>query len=382
MAGKRTSKNLQKFYDFYRASYGRLGKCAASYNRGLKKEKNPVIRVFMEDLADLNTGGKMLRGMLVNLGYQIARRTAGKEMDVSPSDALALAFEMFQTGVLVHDDVIDKSGTRRGKYTIHQRFLHRMDVRGIQMPAQSEKPDHIANSAAICVGDLGIYLANRQIVDAYRSEPCLAEMLAYFDDVVIRTIRGELLDVVLPSELQDSARSEEEKKALLEKSVWDIYFMKTAAYSIIGPVHLGMILGGADEKEMKAMDRFAEELGIAYQIMDDILGIYADPEYLGKDVGSDIEEFKQTILYMYVHNMKPEYLPELEIYYGQKNINLKELAEVQRIFRESGALAYAQEMLALRFEQAEKRLGRMKFVDAEDKAILRGFIEYCKGRRK
>ena len=143
-----------------------------------------------------------------------------------------------------------------------------------------------------------------------------------------------------------------------------------------------MILGGADEKEMKAMDRFAEELGIAYQIMDDILGIYADPEYLGKDVGSDIEEFKQTILYMYVHNMKPEYLPELEIYYGQKNINLKELAEVQRIFRESGALAYAQEMLALRFEQAEKRLGRMKFVDAEDKAILRGFIEYCKGRRK
>ena len=305
MAGKRTSKNLQKFYDFYRASYGRLGKCAASYNRGLKKEKNPVIRVFMEDLADLNTGGKMLRGMLVNLGYQIARRTAGEEVDVSPSDALALAFEMFQTGVLVHDDVIDKSGTRRGKYTIHQRFLHRMDVRGIQMPAQSEKPDHIANSAAICVGDLGIYLANRQIVDAYRSEPCLAEMLAYFDDVVIRTIRGELLDVVLPSELQDSARSEEEKKALLEKSVWDIYFMKTAAYSIIGPVHLGMILGGADEKEMKAMDRFAEELGIAYQIMDDILGIYADPEYLGKDVGSDIEEFKQTILYMYVHNMKP-----------------------------------------------------------------------------
>ena len=89
MAGKRTSKNLQKFYDFYRASYGRLGKCAASYNRGLKKEKNPVIRVFMEDLADLNTGGKMLRGMLVNLGYQIARRTAGEEVDVSPSDALS-----------------------------------------------------------------------------------------------------------------------------------------------------------------------------------------------------------------------------------------------------------------------------------------------------
>ena len=143
-----------------------------------------------------------------------------------------------------------------------------------------------------------------------------------------------------------------------------------------------MILGGADEKQMKALDRVAEDIGIAYQIMDDILGVFADPEKLGKDVGSDITEFKQTILYMYVCTMKPEYEEELLQIYGKKRISDAELDEVQRIFRESGALSYAQEMLGDCFERAEKRLARIKGMSKEDKAILRGFITYCKGRRK
>ncbi len=383
MAQKKIAKELAAFSAFYSDSLNRLTKKTNAYNKVMRKEPNPIIRPFREDLADLNTGGKMLRGMLVNLGYQIAVHMNGEAAcNAAESDMLALAFEIFQTGVLVHDDIIDNAGTRRGKITVHRRYEHRLNVRETKMVAAGEKPGNLAKSAAICVGDLGIYYANKQIVDYYAQNEHLAALIGYFDDIVVQTIRGELLDVVLPYEIQDDKYSPEEKKKLLEKSIWDIYYLKTAGYSVIGPLHLGMILGGADEKQMKSLDRVAEDIGIAYQIMDDILGVFADPEKLGKDVGSDITEFKQTILYMYVCTMKPEYEEELLQIYGKKRISDAELDEVQRIFRESGALAYAQEMLGDCFERAEKRLARIKGMSKEDKAILRGFITYCKGRRK
>jgi geranylgeranyl pyrophosphate synthase len=376
-------RNLEAFRKFYEETYKRLEKKTHAYNRSLKKDDNPIIRPFMEDLADLNQGGKMLRGMLVVFGYQIAKHARGaSDIDLSISDALAQTFEMFQTGVLVHDDVIDNAAQRRGKITVHRRYEHRLDVRDIRMVSGIEKPQEIAKSVGICVGDLGIYYANKLLADSYGSDPALGQLISYFDDIVIQTIRGELLDVVLPYEIQDPGIGEEERAKLLEKSIYDIYFLKTAGYSVIGPLHLGMILGGAEPKEMAALDRCARDIGIAYQIMDDILGVFADPKILGKDVGSDVAEYKQTILYMYVRTMKPEFAEELLQYYGKKHVTSRDIEQVQRIFEESGALAYAQSVLADHFESAERKISRMKFMDAEDKKILRGFISYCKGRRK
>ena len=379
----RKDRNLEAFRKFYEETYKRLEKKTHTYNRSLKKDDNPIIRPFMEDLADLNQGGKMLRGMLVVFGYQIARHARGaSDIDLPVSDALAQTFEMFQTGVLVHDDVIDNAAQRRGKITVHRRYEHRLDVRDIQMVSGIEKPQEIAKSVGICVGDLGIYYANKLLADSYGSDPALGQLISYFDDIVIQTIRGELLDVVLPYEIQDPGIGEEERAKLLEKSIYDIYFLKTAGYSVIGPLHLGMILGGAEPKEMAALDRCARDIGIAYQIMDDILGVFADPKILGKDVGSDVAEYKQTILYMYVRTMKAEYAEELLQYYGKKHVTSKDIEQVQRIFEESGALTYAQSVLADHFESAERKISRMKFMDSEDKKILRGFISYCKGRRK
>jgi len=379
----RKDKNLEAFRQFYEETFERLEKKTKDYNRALKKDDNPIIRPFMEDLADLNQGGKMLRGMLVVFGYQIARHARGvSDIDLAVSDALAQTFEMFQTGVLVHDDVIDNAAQRRGKITVHRRYEHRLDVRDIRMVSGIEKPQEIAKSVGICVGDLGIYYANKLLADSYGTDPALGRLISYFDDIVIQTIRGELLDVVLPYEIQDPGIGEDERAKLLEKSIYDIYFLKTAGYSVIGPLHLGMILGGAEAKEMAALDKCARDIGIAYQIMDDILGVFADPEILGKDVGSDVAEYKQTILYMYVRTMKPEYAEDLLQYYGKKHVNSRDIEQVQRIFEESGALAYAQSVLADHFESAERKIGRMKFMDAGDKRILRGFISYCKGRRK
>lgn len=370
-------EDLKAFLAFYKAGTARLQKKAKAYNKELKKDKNPIIRMFREDLADLNYGGKMLRGMLVGLGYVL-----GGADDIEKSDDLALAFEIFQTGVLIHDDIIDNAETRRGKFTIQRRYEDRLRVRNTQMIAQVDGPRDVARFAALCTGDLGLYLANLKIAESYTNNPHLGEIVRYFDETVLRTIRGELLDVVLPYELQDPSYDEETVCRLLEKSVKEIYHLKTSCYSVIGPLHLGMMLAGADAEEMRALDRFADEVGIAYQIMDDILGIYADAGYLGKDVGSDIAEFKQTILWMYVRTKDPAATEELLKYYGKKRVTKKDLEAVRRIFKESGALDYARGVMENCYARAQRKISRMKFLSDSEKSVLRGFVLWCGGRSK
>lgn len=370
-------RNLNAFLAYYREEKGKLAAAQHLYNRELRKDPNRLLRTFTSDLADLDEGGKLLRGVLVKLGYRAAGGPRPEE-----ADDLALAFEIFQTAVLVHDDIIDNAETRRGKTTIHRRYEQRLDVRGISACAGGEPVSHVARSAALCAGDLGLYAANRKLAESYRNHPKLGELLLYFDEVVINTIRGELLDVVLPYELEDAIYSEEEKAKLLEKSVGDIYRLKTAWYSVVGPLHLGMMLAGAEESDLKAMDRFGSDVGVAFQIMDDILGIYADAETLGKDIGSDISEFKQTILYLYVRTRCPERMEELLRYYGRKPVSEEELEAVRTIFRESGALDYARDTMNACFARAERRLSRMAFLDADDRAVFRGLCAYMRGRRK
>ncbi len=371
-------EDLAAFQSFYKETAARLEKKIRAYNREIRKEKNPLIRTYREDLADMNEGGKMLRGLLIELGYRIASGNENTEY----ADDLAIAFEMFQTGVLIHDDIIDNADIRRGKMTIQNRSLSRMQVRGTKMMSTAETPENLAKSTALCTGDLGLYYANLKIVEAYGDSPILGKLITCFDRIILDTIRGELLDVVLPYELQNETYSEEEVLKILERSISDIYHLKTACYSVIGPLHLGMLLGGASEEEMAKMDRFGDEIGVAYQMMDDILGIFSEDEYLGKDVGSDISEFKQTILYMYVRMNRQDYYRELMNFYGKKVTSDDELAAVQRIFRESGALDYATDSMRDCFRRALAKLSRIRFIGDEERRILRGFIFYCESRKK
>lgn len=375
---ERVQEDFRSYQSFYKEVYRRLSKRQRSLSRRLGKDENSILVPVRQDLADLNVGGKLLRGMLVVLGYKIALDAAKRQKDLSYADDLALAFETFQTGVLVHDDIIDNAELRRGKKTIHRRYEERMEESGIRMIGENDDPAHLAASVAICAGDYALYEAVHSIAVNYMGDEALGSLVCYFTETVLETIRGELLDVILPYELQ--AFPEAEAETLLEKSVEEIYHLKTARYSVVGPLHLGMLLGGASPQKMRALDDMTEELGIAYQIMDDILGIFADTKELGKDVGSDISEFKQTILYQYVHNRNPEYLPALHEFYG-KPAGQAELTEVQDIFRESGALDFARSQMELCFSRALEKLAGLRWMPEADKSILRGFIEYCRGRK-
>lgn len=371
----RDLQDIDIFRDFYGASLKRLTKRAAAFNDHLMKEEHPLLVPFMEDFADLNTGGKMLRGMLVNLGY----RLAGND-DIQYSDALSIAFELFQTGVLIHDDVIDNASLRRGKMTAHLREKERIEARNIRTEDMGGSSDSLGRSTAICLGDLGLYYANLELAEKYGDDPNFASLITYFDKVILETIRGELLDVVLPYEMQDPTMTESEKDALLMRTVKDIYYLKTAHYTIIGPLGLGLRLGGADKKLIAAMEKYGKYVGIAFQIKDDILGIYADEATLGKNVGSDISEFKQTILYQYVCTEQKDYMEELLAHYGKADLTAEDIEAVRDIFRKSGALDYATEAMEHYYAKARKTVASLSSLTYEDRAILRGFVDYCSQR--
>ena len=155
-----------------------------------------------------------------------------------------------------------------------------------------------------------------------------------------------------------------------------VYKLKTAFYTIIGPLSLGLILGGIEEDKLEDIKSFGEKIGIAFQIQDDILGIYSD---MGKVIGSDIKEFKQTILYSYTMNNE-KYKNELLKYYGKENITDVEINETRRIFKESGAYDYANNMMNKLYNESIETIKNNKWIKSEDKDILYGFVEYLRGR--
>lgn len=344
------------FLTFYHKIQTVIKKEMDSYNVNFGVEENIYIKELLDAFIDLNSDGKFIRGFLILLGYLIMNHKEYKE-----AIPLSLAFELFQTSVLVHDDIIDNAVKRRGKKTIVSRYMEKYD-----------DAKHLGVSLAICAGDLGFYKANEILINHYHDNK---RLLKYFNDIIVNTIRGETLDVVLPHLLQYGYFNDD----TLEKYVMEIYQLKTAWYSVVGPICVGMILGGALDEQVKEMEDFAYGLGVAFQIKDDILGIYS-PKVKAEKTSSDISEFKQTILYSYVYENCSSYLAQLQKYYGHDNLNNEDIDIVKNIFIKSGALDYANAMMNKLFAMANDKLDKLDFISSHYKDILKGFIIYLEQR--
>lgn len=361
------SYQLFSFMIFFKNSRERLYRKMQNFNREICDQTEKHISENISEFTRMNCHGKFIRGALVNLGYSILRS------DIEYSDELALAFEIYQTAILINDDIIDHASLRRNQPTIPVHYMNDWEAKGIEIKGDAYD---VANSMAICAGGLGMCYANQKVAEAYNRSDNLGTLLRYFNQVIINTIQGEIIDVILPFEEQNFCSNEDD----LVDSITEIYRLKTAWYTVIGPLCLGMILAGGENENIKKMECFAESLGIAFQIKDDILGIYADEDNIGKNVGSDITEFKQTLLYAYIRNQK-EYFSDLLRYYGKENLTYEDVKAIRDLFSKSGALAYAEHEMNRYFELAIKGLKSIKFIPEEKETILFGLIWYLKLRK-
>lgn len=324
------SYQLFSFMNFFKNSRERLYGKMQNFNREICNHSEKHISQNISEFTRMNSHGKFIRGVLVNLGYSILKS------DIEYSDDLALAFEIYQTAILINDDIIDHASLRRNQPTIPVHYINDWETKGIEIKRNA---NDVANSMAICAGGLGMCYANQKVAEAYSRSDNLGILLKYFNQVIINTIQGEVIDVILPFEEQNFCSDEDIKK----------------------------------------IECFAESLGIAFQIKDDILGIYADEDNIGKNVGSDITEFKQTLLYAYIRNQK-EYFSNLLRYYGKENLTYEDVNAIRELFSKSGALGYAQQEMNRYFELAIKGLKSMKFIPEEKETILYGLIWYLKLR--
>lgn len=332
------SYQLFSFMIFFKNSRDRLYGKMQNFNREICNQSEKHISENISEFTRMNCHGKFIRGALVNLGYSILKS------DIEYSVELALEFEIYQTAILINDDVIDRASLRRNQPTIPVHYMNDWETKGIEIKRNAY---NVANSMAICAGGLGMCYANQKVAETYNGSDNLGTLLKYFNQVIINTIQGEIIDVILPFEEQNFCSNEDD----LVDSITEIYRLKTAWYTVIGPLCLGMILAGG-----------------------------ADEDNIGKNVGSDITEFKQTLLYAYIRNQK-EYFSNLLRYYGKENLTYEDVKAIRDLFSKSGALAYAEHEMNRYFELAIKGLKSMKFIPEEKETILFGLIWYLKLRK-
>jgi len=350
---------LAKFYEFYKKISKEINNDLKEYNEILVKDKKGFLKENLEYFKNLNSDGKLIRGFLIALGYKMSKE------NIEYSYKLSLAYEIFQTAILIHDDIIDNDNLRRGKDTIHYaNFKKYKSYNEVDAKKTSE-------SIGICIGDYGFFKVNEIIIKNYKDNPNFIKLFNYYNDIVLKTVEGELIDVILSFE----GKYIKENKNL-EENIMLVYKLKTAFYTIIGPLCLGLILGGIDDEKLEDVNKFGEKIGVAFQIQDDILGIYSN---MGKVIGSDIKEFKQTILYSYtIKNEK--YREELLKYYGKEDITEVDINETRRIFKESGAYEYASNLMNKLYNESIDIVKNNKWMKDEDKEIIFGFIEYLRTR--
>jgi 4-hydroxy-3-methylbut-2-enyl diphosphate reductase len=233
----RECKQLLEYKQFITVAGKKIKEKIAEYNQLLSQNEDIILKRTIEQFVaiGLSEKAKMVRGSLIALGYKMIRKEADK-LDYSID--LAAAYEIFETSILVHDDVFDEADDRRGVKTIHKTNIDHYKKYN-DKPEKESRLKLTSEASAICMGDLGFYYVNERILDAYQNDANLSHILKYFNNVVITTIKGEMIDVMLPLEEQLNIRQQES----LDDLVLKIDTMKTAEYTIIGPLGLGMILG-------------------------------------------------------------------------------------------------------------------------------------------
>jgi len=242
---------------------------------------DPAVGAAAGVLADfVLRGGKRLRPTFAWWGWR------GACGDVVPSaDAAAVlravaALELLQAGALLHDDVLDESSTRRGRPTVHVHFadLHRAS-------GWLGDPAKFGIAGAILLGDIALTCADDLLRDAGLSPDALRRAGAVWTTMRTEVLGGQYLDV-----RAQAAGDESEESALR------VALFKSAAYTVARPLQLGAAIVGAGELLMTAYHRFGADIGVAFQLRDDLLGVFGDPAVTGKPAGDDLREGKRTLL--------------------------------------------------------------------------------------
>ncbi|WP_277099399.1 polyprenyl synthetase family protein [Corynebacterium riegelii] len=226
-------------------------------------------------------GGKRIRPLFGWAGFVGGGGLQNQSEDPAAVLRAVTALEFIQACALVHDDIIDASDTRRGNPTVHRSVEASHRAQGFRGNAEV-----FGTNAAILIGDLALVWAEDMWRGSGVGTQALARAEGAWRGMRTEVIGGQILDIMLEAEGSESVEMADR-----------VNRFKTAAYTIERPLHLGAALAGASEEVIEAFRGYGEDIGIAFQLRDDLLGVFGDSAVTGKPAGDDIREGKRTVLY-------------------------------------------------------------------------------------
>ncbi len=262
----------------------------------------------------VTAGGKRLRPKLAAWGY----RAGGAQVD-APMIRVGAALELLHTFALIQDDVMDRSLTRRGRPASHVVLARAAQV----------EHDRFGPSAAILLGDLALIWADQLLAASGFPPECLARAQGVYNRLRTEVTLGQYLDVL-------AAHS----RRVTGAEALTVHPYKTACYTVERPIQLGLGLAGASDDLIEAVSGYAIPAGIAFQLRDDVLGAFGDPEVTGKPSGEDLRERKPTWLWARTLHL----CPEAE--------EVKDVNSLRELMVQSGALGEAEEKIRVLSEEA------------------------------
>ncbi len=262
-------------------------------------------------------GGKRLRPYMTMLAYE---SFGGADYDkVLP---VALAQELLHQSMLMHDDIIDRDDVRYGVSNISGTYQQLYQ----ELVADTVDRKHYADSAALLGGDLLISGAYDVLLNSSMSPRHILLAQRYLTRSIITVAAGELLD------------TEASFQAVGRVDALKIANLKTATYSFVGPLSVGAALAGASETELDAIKRYGEALGVAFQLTDDLLGVFGDSATTGKSTIGDIAEGKRTyLLQVTFEKASQAEQAVLRTHIGNPHISQQDAEIVRNIMISSGA---------------------------------------------
>jgi len=311
------------------------------------------------------SGGKRMRAAFVYFGY----RAVGGNDEVRINYASA-SIEILHSFFLIHDDVIDKSDFRRWTPTVHKMYKQIYEDRGMLGNLDDPGKEHFASSAAIMAGDVCCSLAYEALFESGFEARKTIEALKMMQKTVMLTGIGEMIDIIKPL-----------GKRATEQEVLHMYYLKTALYTIEAPLLLGAILHGTSTEIMDSLSGYGSPVGIAFQIHDDILGVFGSEKEQGKPVGSDIKEGKQTLLTVRAfEKASPSQKKKMESILGNADVSSWETKEFQEIIESTGSLDYARNKEAALVKKGKEALAGVP-IREDYKDILQGMADYIISRQ-
>lgn len=287
-------------------------------------------------------GGKRIRPTFGWVGYAA---TVGKGCGEDPAAVLRAlsALELIQACALVHDDIIDASDTRRGKPAVHRAITAEHKDRGWH-----GDPDKYGENVAILIGDLALAWADDMWRYSGVSDQALKRAAEPWRGMRAEVIGGQILDIALEASGSESVELAD-----------SVNRYKTAAYTVERPLHLGASLAGADEATISSLRGYGRDIGIAFQLRDDLLGVFGDPAITGKPAGDDLREGKRTVLYAVALQAADEANPaaaeKLRAGIGTAT-DPGDIAELARIIEATGAVDVTEERITRLTETGLKHL--------------------------